>query len=186
MSGSRFRLPSGSASRRSPELLPAFAAVLLLVTAGLQIAMPRSVDLPERSSAAARPAPEPAEPAARNYAAVLARPIFAPDRAPVILQAPTAGSLNGYEVLGTAVAGKVAAALVRDATGRVIRVKPDAMLQGWRVVSIDRTQLTLDRDGENRVLAVTATPSRGMSPQLGAGTQSNANKSATDDDDDDD
>jgi hypothetical protein len=166
MSGSRFRLPSGSASRRSPELLPAFAAVLLLVTA--------------------RPAPEPAEPAARNYAAVLARPIFAPDRAPVILQAPTAGSLNGYEVLGTAVAGKVAAALVRDATGRVIRVKPDAMLQGWRVVSIDRTQLTLDRDGENRVLAVTATPSRGMSPQLGAGTQSNANKSATDDDDDDD
>jgi hypothetical protein len=60
------------------------------------------------------------------------------------------------------------------------------MLQGWRVVSIDRTQLTLDRDGENRVLAVTAAPSRGMNPQLGAGTQSNANKSADDDDDDDD
>jgi hypothetical protein len=172
-------------NRRSPELLPIVAAVLLVVTAGLQIAMPSTVDLPEDSPLAARRAPEPGEPVAANYAAVLARPIFAPDRAPVILQAQTAGSLSGYDVVGTAVAGNIAAALVRDATGRIIRIKPDAILQGWRVVSIDRTQLTLDRDGERRVLAVTTAPARGVNPQLGgASAQTKTTASSSDDDDD--
>ena len=183
MSGSRFRLPSGLASRRSPELLPALATVLLLIAAGLQIAMPSQVELPEDSPLAARRAAEPAAPGVRNYPAVLARPIFAPDRAPVLLQAQTAGTLNGYEVLGTAVAGNVSAALVRDATGRVFRVKPDAILQGWRVVSIDRVQLVFDRDGERRSLPVSAAaPSHGINPQLAT---SAAKKSSDDDDDDD-
>ena len=114
---------------------------------------------------------------------MLARPIFAPDRAPVLLQAQTAGTLNGYEVLGTAVAGNVSAALVRDATGRVFRVKPDAILQGWRVVSIDRVQLVFDRDGERRSLPVRAAPSHGINPQLATST---AKKTGDDDDDDDD
>lgn len=183
MSGSRFQLPSGLASRRSPELLPALATVLLLIAAGLQIAMPSQVALPEDSPLAPRRAAEPAAPSARNYPAVLARPIFAPDRAPVLLQAQTAGTLNGYEVLGTAVAGNVSAALVRDATGRVFRVKPDAILQGWRVVSIDRVQLVFDRDGERRSLPVRAAPSHGINPQLATST---AKKTGDDDDDDDD
>ena len=50
---------------------------------------------------------------------------------------------NLHEVLGTAIAGDVSTALLRDSMGRVIRVKPDESLQGWRVVSIDRTQLDL-------------------------------------------
>ena len=114
---------------------------------------------------------------------MLARPIFAPDRAPVLLQAQSAGSLSGYEVIGTAVAGPISAALVRDATGRILRVKPDAVLQGWRVVSIDRTQMILDRDGERRSLAVTAAPAHAgaINPQL-ASTQQ---KSSGDNDDSD-
>jgi hypothetical protein len=183
MSGSKFRLPSGSLSRRSPELLPALAIAALLIAAGLQVAAPSSPALPEDAVLAPRRAPEPSEPAARNYAAVLARPIFAPDRAPVLLQAQTAGSLSGFEVIGTAVAGPISAALVRDATGRILRVKPDALLQGWRVVSIDRTQMILDRDGERRSLTVTAVPARAgvINPQL-ASTQQ---KSSSDDDSDD-
>jgi hypothetical protein len=197
MSGSKFRLPSGSLSRRSPELLPAVGTVVLLLAAGLQVSMPSAAALPEESVLAPRPAPEPAAPATRNYPAALARPIFAPDRAPVLLQAQTAGSLNGYEIIGTAVAGPISAALVRDATGRILRVKPDAVLQGWRVVSIDRTQMILDREGERRSLTVTAAPARAgaINPQLAATQQKSSdsddeddsdssNKSDSDDDDD--
>src|ERR1700761_7500441 len=46
MSGSRSPRPSGSTSRRRPELVPALAAFLLLVAAGAQLAMPWSADLP--------------------------------------------------------------------------------------------------------------------------------------------
>ena len=151
--------------------------------AGLQIAMPSSAALPENTVVAPRAAPEPPEPAAGTYAAVLARPIFAPDRAPVLLQAQTAaGSLSGYQVIGTAVAGPISAALVRDAGGRIVRVKPDALLQGWRVVSIDRTQMILDREGERRSLTVTAAPAHasGINPEL-----TSAQKKSADDDDDD-
>jgi hypothetical protein len=117
-----------------------------------------------------------------NYAAVLQRPIFAPDRAPIVLQATATGNLNGIEVLGTAIAGSVSAALVRDNMGRIMRVKPDAILQGWRLVSIDRTQLLFDRGGERRTIAVTAAPARsGINPQLAT----SASKSSNDDDDDD-
>jgi hypothetical protein len=195
MSGSKFRLPSGSLSRRSPELLPAIATVVLLMAAGVQAAAPSSAALPEDTVLAPRRAPEPAEPAARNYATVLARPIFAPDRAPVLLQAQTAGSLNGYEVVGTAVAGPISAALVRDATGRILRVKPDAVLQGWRVVSIDRTQMILDRDGERRSLNVTSVPAHAgaINPQLvstqqksGGDDSDNSNSNNDSDDDNDD
>lgn len=185
MSGSKFRLPSASLNRRSPELFPAITAVLLLVTAGVQVAIPSSAALPVNTVVAPRASPEAPEPVAGTYAAMLARPIFAPDRAPVLLQAQTAaGSLSGYQVIGTAVAGPISAALVRDAAGRVVRVKPDALLQGWRVVSIDRTQMILDREGERRSLTVAAAPAHAsaINPELTSTHQ----KSAGDDDDDSD
>jgi len=181
MSGSKFRLPSAQVSQRSPEIFPALATLTLLVAAGLQMTMPSTVDLPEDTVLAPRHPMPLAEPEARSFPSILARPIFAPDRAPVILQAQTAGNLAGFEVLGTAIAGSVSAALVRDAMGRILRVKPDAVLQGWRLVSIDRTQLTFDRDGEKRSLPVTAAAPRpgAVNPQLAA------SKSSGDDDDDD-
>src|SRR3954454_8643729 len=94
MSGSKFRLPSGLVSRRSPELLPAVVTVALFMAAGVQMAIPSTVDLPQETSMAPRPLPAAFVPAAREYPVVLAKPIFAPDRAPVILQAQTAGNLG--------------------------------------------------------------------------------------------
>jgi hypothetical protein len=149
--------------------------------------MPSSASLPEDTVVAPRPAVEPAEPVAQNYPAILERPIFAPDRAPVLLQAQASGNLAGYEVLGTAIAGPVSAALVRDATGRVIRIKPDAILQGWRLVSIDRAQLVFDRDGERRALAVSATAPVRQGPATHLGTsQANANSDDNSDSDNSD
>jgi hypothetical protein len=182
MSGSKFQLPSGLVSRRSPELIPAVVTVALLMLVGVQMAIPSTVDLPQEAAVTPRQSAAALAPTAREYPIVLAKPIFAPDRAPVVLQAQTAGNLSGFEVLGTAIAGTISAALVRDATGRIIRVKPDAILQGWRVVSIDRAQLIFDRDGERRSLAVTAAAPRAgaVNPQL------TATKANSDDDDDSD
>ena len=169
------------------------AMVTLFVTAAFQIAMPSSVELPQDTAVAARRPPPLGAPVARSYPAVLARPIFAPDRAPVILQAPSGGNLAGFEVVGTAIAGTISAALVRDATGRIIRVKPEDVVQGWRLVLVERTQLTFDRDGERRSLAVTAAPPpTGVNPQLatsGAGSKEDdddddSSSSSSDDDDD--
>jgi hypothetical protein len=181
MSGSKFQLPSGLVSRRSPELIPAVVTVALLMLVGVQMAIPSTVDLPQEAVVTPQRSVAALEPTGHEYPTVLAKPIFAPDRAPVILQAQTAGTLAGFEVLGTAIAGSVSAALVRDATGRIIRVKPDAILQGWRLVSIDRAQLIFDRDGERRSLAVTAAAPRAgaVNPQLAA------TKSTSDDHDDD-
>lgn len=145
------------------------------------MAMPAKVELPDGPVVVPRLPVQLATPEARTYPTILARPIFAPDRAPVILQAQSSGNLAGFEVLGTAIAGNVSAALVRDATGRILRVKPSDTLQGWRLVSIERTELTFDRDGERRTLAVTAAaPSRG-----GVTTRLGGAKSSDDDDDDD-
>ena len=161
--------------------------VVLLIAAGLQIAMPSSASLPENAPLAPRRAAEPAEPVAQNYPGILQRPIFAPDRAPILLQAQASGNLSGYEVLGTAIAGPVSAALIRDAMGRVIRIKPDAILQGWRLVSIDRTQLVFDRDGERRALVVSATAPARQGPATRLGSQQpNANDDSDSDSDNND
>jgi hypothetical protein len=148
------------------------------------MAMPSTAALPEDTALAPRRAAEPAPPMAREYPAILMRTVFAPDRAPTILQAQTAGNLSGYEVMGTAIAGNVSTALVRDVTGRVVRIKPDETLQGWRLVSIARTQLVFDRDGERRTLLVTAVAPKSMpgQPQMAASTRPN-NSDASDDDD---
>ncbi|HEY1962975.1 MAG TPA: hypothetical protein VGG69_11190 [Rhizomicrobium sp.] len=162
--------------------------VVLVVAAGLQMAIPSNASLPEDAALAPRRAPEPAQPGAREYPAILMRTVFAPDRAPTILQAQTAGNLSGYEVVGTAIAGHVSTALVRDVTGRVIRIKPDETLQGWRLVSIDRTQLLFDRDGERRTLMVTAAPPRSLpgQPQMAASPRPGSSGSSSDESDADD
>jgi len=186
----KFQLPSGLASRHSPELMPAGAATVLLLLAAVQIAIPSSVKLPDDMAVVPKRSLETRAPISTSYAAVLAHPLFAPDRAPVTAEAQPFGNLNGFEVLGTAIAGNMSAALVRDATGRILRLKPDEVLQGWRVVSIDRTQITFDRDGERRSLAVdmsrTKMAANAGGTKLGTGFNQATPASKSDDDDDSD
>lgn len=199
MSGSKFQFLSGLISRRNPELFPIVAAIVLLLIAGFQMTLPSSEELPDNMVTAPKRVAEPPPVAAASYAAVLAHPLFAPDRAPVTVEAQPSGNLSGFEVLGTAIAGNTSTALVRDATGRIVRVKPDESLQGWRLVSIDRMELVFDRDGERRTLSVDMTGAKraaasgvrmGSGPGQSTGSsQSNddeeSDNSNNDDDDDD-
>lgn len=134
------------------------------------------------------PAIEPVRAAVNAYNAIMAHPIFAPDRAPPPAEADAAGNLSGVEVLGTAIAGKVSAALVRDADGEFNRLKIGEAIDGWKLVSITPTELVFDRNGERRSLAITAmAPTRpGMTTKMGAaGTASSPTSDDSDDSDDD-
>ncbi|HTT99871.1 MAG TPA: hypothetical protein VMF58_17610 [Rhizomicrobium sp.] len=167
------------------------ASVVLLLAVGLQFALPSSATLPEitrQAPPAALSSVEPVHAAFNAYNAIMAHPIFAPDRAPPPAEADEAGNLSGVEVLGTAIAGKVSAALVRDADGEFSRIKVGEEIDGWKLVSIGPTDLTFDRNGERKSLQITATaPSRpGMNTKLGAGSAASSSSSSDDSDDSDD
>jgi hypothetical protein len=159
----------------------------MLAAAALQLSLSSSAELPHVQAVRPQAMPDSPTPAEGDYSAILHAPIFAPDRAPILLTAQTSGNLAGFNVIGTAIAGPVSTALVRDTTGRTIRIKPDALLQGWRLVSIERTELVFDRDGERRTLPVEAAPMRGPGALGGpAGVAQGPRAAKSDDDDSDD
>lgn len=174
------------------------ASVALVLAGGLQLALPSTVNLPPPPHARTM-APALAATAMRvapaAYAAIMAHPIFAPDRAPPPAEADASGNLSGYEVLGTAIAGKAtAAALLRDSDGEISRVKVGEEIDGWKLVSIAPEELVFDRNGERRSLTVdmTAPAKKGPGGSAGALTKSDSGFTTTstgggaDDDSDDD
>ena len=166
------------------------ASIALLLAAGLQFALPSAVTLPAVSQQAPSMTQtvEPVRAALSTYNAIMAHPIFSPDRAPPPAEADDASNLSGVEVLGTAIAGKTSAALVRDAEGEFTRLKVGEEIEGWKLVSIDPKQLTFDRNGERRSLVINATaPARpGMKTTMGAAGSAASGSSSDDSSDDDD
>jgi hypothetical protein len=164
------------------------AAIALVLAAGLQLALPSGVNLPAHPRApATAPAEEsPARVASTDYAAIMAHPIFAPDRAPPPAEAEASGNLSGYEVLGTAIAGKTAAAaLLRDSGGEISRVKVGEEIDGWKLLSIAPTELVFDRNGERRSLTVDITAPTKAGPGGAAGSANRLGSSTSSDDSDD-
>jgi hypothetical protein len=161
------------------------AAIVLALTAVLQVVVPSSTALPERPKMAPREIAEAdVAPAVHAYPAVMAHPVFAPDRAPPPAEAETAGNLSGVEVLGTAIAGKAAAAaLVRDSDGTISRVKIGGDIDGWKLVSIAPSELTFDRNGERRSLTVDISAPKATGP---GATKMGTNKPISTDDSSDD
>jgi hypothetical protein len=168
------------------------AAIVLVLAAVLQLAVPSSTTLPDRPKPVAQATEEAdaAPVAAAAYPAIMAHPIFAPDRAPPPAEAETAGNLSGVEVLGTAIAGKrAAAALLRDSDGTISRVKIGEDIDGWKLVSIAPTELTFDRNGERRSLTVEISAPRPTGPgstKMGSASNPASQDSNSDDSEDDD
>ena len=174
--------------------------MLLVVAAGAQFVLPSQAALPERHRKAAtqqqEDASEQPRPAPAAYSAIMAHPIFAPDRAPPPAEAEDAGNLNGVEVLGTAIAGNdAAAALVRDTDGSFRRVKMGEEIAGWKLVAIEPKQLVFDRNGERRTLdldvaRLKSQPASGAAgttkPAFGANGAIPSTTTTTDDTDDSD
>jgi hypothetical protein len=163
------------------------AAIALVVAAGLQLAMPWSVDLPAVTRAKPAAPAEAERPAPALYRYVMAHPIFAPDRAPPPAEAEDAGNLNGVEVLGTAIAGRTAAAaLLRDSDGTFQRVRIGGEIEGWKLVSIAPSELVFDRNGERRSLTVDVEKLRQSKAAAGPGAKEQGPISEPSDEDDED
>ena len=159
---------------------------MLLVGAALQLALPSSTKLPPETELAPRRVHAPPELTAQDYPAMLASPIFAPDRRPDATAVPVGGGMNGFAVLGIAMAGDTASVLVRGPGGMVQRLKPGDTMSGWQLVGVALDQLTFERNKERRVLAISkgsaAAPGR---LHLPPGQLGQANKSDDSDDSDD-
>jgi len=143
---------------RSPVFLPALAAASLLVAASFQLTFPPISNLPPKSDLAPRRVREPAGPQVAEYPAILKKPIFAPDRAPDPKDMAISGSMTGYAVLGIGLAGDAATALIRTPSGTIERVRPGEDVDGWKLLSVGPSELTLAKDNEHRILTVAPQP----------------------------
>jgi hypothetical protein len=151
--------PSNFLNRRNPELIPVLATALLLVAAGLQLALPSATALPEPSDLAPRRAREPAEPAVPNYPEILRNPIFAPDHKPDASVEPPAGGMGDFTVLGIATASDgTATALVKSPDGTIARVRPGEDMGGWKLVAVELNALTFEHNGERHILPLEKKP----------------------------
>jgi len=135
------------------------ATILLLVAAGLQLALPTISALPEETTLAPRRMREPAPPSVPSYPGILSDPIFAPDRKADASIEPPAGGMGDYAVLGIATAGAGnATALIKSPDGTISRIQPGAVLDGWKLIQADMNSLTFEKNGERHILTVEKRP----------------------------
>ena len=135
------------------------ATALLLVAAGLQLALPSSTALPEPSDLAPRRARDPAPPSTPNYPEILRNPIFAPDHKPDASVEPPAGGMGNFTVLGIATATDgTATALVGMPDGTIARVRPGEDVSGWKLVTVELSALTFEHNGERHILPLEKKP----------------------------
>jgi hypothetical protein len=147
------------------------ATALLLVAAGLQLALPSATTLPEPSDLAPRRAREPVPPAVPNYPEILRNPIFAPDRKPDASVEPPAGGMGDFTVLGIATATDgVATALVKSPDGTIVRVRPGEDMGGWKLVAVELNALTFEHNGERHILPLEKKPLPAPPPLPAANT----------------
>jgi hypothetical protein len=127
----------------------------------LVIALPATTELPP---VATTPPPRlPASPTVEPLAmgaAMLAAPIFAPDRQPARADGGSAADaadagLPGVTVVGVVRVGRNMRVLMRDGTA-ILSLAPGASVRGWRIIGVDADAITLDRDGDRRRLAIGA------------------------------
>lgn len=169
------------------------ATAVLLGLAVLQVVLPNSTELPRETELAPRRVHQAAMPSEVDYPAVLANPIFAPDRKPDATAVPVAGGMMGFTVLGIAIAGDTATAVVKGPGGMVQRIKPGEVMNGWKLVTVELSRLTFERSGERRILAITKTPApapisaNGFGPgkkPLAAGSTADSSQDSSDNSDD--
>jgi hypothetical protein len=152
------------------------ACVVLLAALGLQAVMPSETPMSEGAGLAPRRVRPVSLPAAPDYPGIQAAPLFAPDRRPGE-PAPTGpaaeGSLDSYAVLGVAVGGGRATALVSGPGAPNQSMRLGDLVNGWRLVAIGPAKATFEKNGAQRSLTVGA-PARGPMRASGGGEAENA------------
>jgi general secretion pathway protein N len=106
-----------------------------------------------------------------EYAAILATPIFAPDRRPGPAEGSgsdgAGGSLAGYAALGAAVGPTVASVVISAPGGAIKTLRRGDEIGGWRLVAVDKTRAVFEHNGARHTLVVGA-PAEPSAPLSGA------------------
>lgn len=139
-----------------------------------QCLLPLGGTPPETPGLAARRTRPISIPAPPVYGAILAAPVFAPDRRPVAAAAAGAAAANaplaGYAAVGVATGRAAATAVVTVPGGQNKIVHRGDTLGGWRLIGIDRTHLTFENNGVRHDLVVGA-PAVEITQAPSAGTE---------------
>jgi hypothetical protein len=134
------------------------ACGVLALMLAVQLIMPVSEAVPQTVGLAARRTRPVTIPPAPLWTAILATPIFTPDRkpAPGGSRLPGGGPLAGYAALGAATGGARDSALISQpgALPRAIRLGEE--VGGWRLVTVTRARLTFEKNGVRHDLVVGA------------------------------
>jgi hypothetical protein len=128
---------------------------------GVQLMLPPAAPPSEPPGLAARRQRPVTVPPVPEYAAILASPIFAPDRRPGAAGTASeggGGSLNGYAAIGAVAGRAVASAVVTLPGGGIKTLRLGDEVEGWRLVGVDRTHVYFERNGLRHVLVVGAPP----------------------------
>jgi len=141
----------------------------LVMTLGVQFLMPLGELSPETPGLAARRTRPVVIPPAPAYSAILAAPIFAPNRlpAPGGSGMPGGGPLAGYAALGAATGRAVATGVVAMPGGQVRALHRGDDMEGWRLVDVNSARLTFERKGVRHDLLVGA-PAETQTPATGS------------------
>ena len=132
----------------------------------LELSLPLAPQVTAARPAAPLPefAPEPAafEPPPRHvFAEIVARPLFSASRRPFVAESeaagePSPGESIAIELIGTLLTERGAAALLQPQGQNARWLRAGETIAGWQVETIQRDQVSLHLDGEDKTLELRA------------------------------
>ena len=132
------------------------ACGILAVMALVQLLIPSTRLEPDASGGLAARRTKPVSiPAVPDYAAILAAPIFAPDRRPDATPSAAADAMQGYAALGAAT-GRAAVAVISTPDGKTQTLTLGDDVGGWRLVGMTLQALTFEHNGTRTQLVIGA------------------------------
>ena len=129
------------------------ACCALVLVLAMQFVLPSQTPLPDDQGLAPRRARPVVAPPLPEYSAILAAPVFAPDRRPSSGGDSAQAAAAGFTILGIAVGRGVGAAVLKSPDGATHVMRPGDTVAGWRLVGLDHAHLILDRQGKRLSLA---------------------------------
>jgi hypothetical protein len=124
-----------------------------------QVLAPMGSVIPEPSGLAPRRDRPIGLPMPLDDHAILAAPIFAPDRRPGakgLRLGSAASPMAGYAAVGAVSSRATASAVIVLPNGQTRVMHGGDLVDGWRLVGIEPSRLVFDRQGERHVLVVGA------------------------------
>lgn len=152
----------------SGALTPALLCVALFAGLAVQVAWPVSTTFPLSERRAAAPMGSPVAAPIPSYVALLAAPLFSPDRrtagAGVAVGGATASDGQRPMLIGVASDRRAGSAILRGADGAAHVLRLGETWRGWRLVAVGARGAAFDGPGGRFTAMISDTSSSGSAP----------------------